>query len=581
MNQPATVHRILIVDDNEAIRDDFRKILAPVRTNDIQAAGLAVFGHLADQTEDDGHVYEVHFANQGAAALELVQKSRSANQRYTLAFIDMRMPPGWDGVETVKRLWEADPKLQVVFVTACSDHNWKEIVSAIGISDRLLIVRKPFDTIEIKQLATSACARFDLEEQLSTRMLDLEKLVTERTHDLRQARDAAELANETKSRFLANVSHEIRTPLNGIMGMSELLLDTTLTSEQREYARASHSSASMLLALLNDVLDLSRMESGQYTIEHRLFSLKDLVDEVAVLLRPTASAKSLVLNCDVSDELPDLVCSDSARIRQILTNLATNAIKFTPSGSVDIRLVVTSVTEDDVEVVIHVSDTGIGIPSEKLDSVFSAFVQCDDSTTRLFGGTGLGLSISRHLADLLGGSLTAESSPREGTTFSLQLSLPRAAESSANQPAVGPVTGEDASFDNNDLQGGIRVLLVDDHPFNRLFARRSLEKLNCHVDMAENGHQAVEMYREASYDLILMDCLMPVMDGYTATRAIRQAEGVDRRVPIVALTAQAMENDRARCLAADMDDFVSKPLSMDSLATIVQKWTAESAAAAK
>jgi signal transduction histidine kinase/ActR/RegA family two-component response regulator len=377
---------------------------------------------------------------------------------------------------------------------------------------------------------------------------------------LHSARSAAEAANHAKSAFLANMSHEIRTPMNGILGMAELLERTSLSAEQHDYADTIRQSGRALLALINDILDLAKVEAGKMQLHAETFDPAELLRDVARLFRAGAADKGLDLHVETPPDAPRPVLGDALRVRQILANLTGNAVKFTERGSVTLRL---KVEANGLR--YEIEDTGIGIAAPEIPRLFDVFTQAQSGSPRKFDGTGLGLAISQKFATLMGGRIDVVSEPTRGSTFTFTVALPV-----SSQPVIAPVAVP-SSTPGTTI--GARILVVEDNLVNQKLVRIMLDRLGCQCEMASSGAEALSMAAHRAYDLVLMDWQMPEMDGLETARRLQTLWGPHGGAPIVAVTASAMSGDREACLAAGMSDYLPKPIDMATLAQVVERWT--------
>lgn len=538
--------RILIVDDNEATHRNFAKILGEESTD----PGLGNAPPAAPRPR-----YAIDFASQGEQALELVRGAIAEGRPHLLAFVAMHMPPGWDGLRTIEELWREHPTLQTVVCTASLDHSLSRATQRLGSPERLLVLQKPFDAVEVEQLARSLCAR-----------AQLETAVQEHVEELRRARAAAEAADRAKSTFLSNISHEIRTPLTPILGFAAMMAEEELPrAQQVEYLNTICGSGNYLLRLLSAVLDLAKLEADSLEFELLPFSPAESLRQAMAMLRGQAITKGIGFELVLDGPLPPMVVSDATRLQQILLNLIGNAIKFTSRGQVVVRASSRPVQDRLVDLRVEVEDSGIGIPADKLDRLFSPFSQVDASTARRFGGTGLGLAIARRLARGMGGNIEVRSEEGRGSCFTIQMTLALPDGVAGNPLPAGAGTAGRGPGTRPTVALPLRVLVADDAADSRKLMSRLLQRAGAGVTLACDGGEAMRHWHAAAatgntFDLVITDLQMPVLDGCELTRELRRAGCT---APILACTASAQPTDHQAVVAAGCDAWITKPLDRE------------------
>ena len=577
--------RILVIDDTEAIHEDFRTILGgdTADTTTFDQAEAAILDNAPTDTKKDS--FEIDSAFQGQEGLEKVRQALQQGRPYAMAFVDIRMPPGWDGIETIQRIWKEYPDLQVVICTAYSDYQWHDIVKKLGKTEKLLILKKPFDEVEAHQLASALTEKWHLTQQARLKHEELEHIVKQRTKQLQEtnseleevnrklaiALHETEKADRAKSEFLANMSHEIHTPMNAIIGFSDVLAEKDLVEEQKQNINIIRESGHNLLRIIDDILDLSKIETGRLDTKIIDCSLGQLLNSIEALMKPKAKEKELEFGIIANNALPAQIHTDPARLRQCLVYLVDNAVKFTERGHIHINV---SLEQRQAKPFIRfdIEDTGIGIPPDKQKLIFESFAQADGSTSRKYGGTGLGLTITKQLAKLLGGELTVTSKVGKGSVFSLI--IPAGVDVNKQLPLDGyGIDSELNASRHSHTQPRFsgHVLVAEDDRISQVLVKSILKRLGLQITIAENGNQVLQKALTQQFDLIFMDIQMPNMNGYEATTELRN-KGL--RTPIVALTAFVMKGNEEKCIEAGCDGYLAKPIDQRELVKTISKYLA-------
>lgn len=485
--------------------------------------------------------YRVNVARNGKEALEMADKVD-----FDIILLDIQMPI-MDGYETCRRL-KSNPEtadIPIIFLTAQTD---KESIVKGFQAGAVDYLTKPFNNMELK-------SRIRTQVDLKKHRDNLEEMVNERTYQLNEALQKVNIAAKAKEQFLANMSHEIRTPLNGVMGMASLLQKTILDSEQEYFLQTLSSSARYLQTIVDDIFDYTLLNTGSLQISAELFSPKESIRKSTELFRYRCEEKGLTFDLNFSEKLPLTVKADSKKINRILSLLLSNGLKFTEKGGVGVYV---SYDDTSSNLIMKVSDTGIGIDTLDKDKIFEKFSQLDSSSQRSFGGTGMGLALCRELLNLLKGSIEVESDVNAGSTFTIKVKV----EAIEQQPAVLP------SFTKAE---GSNILLVEDDKTNQAVAKKILSSFGLDIDMADNGAIALNKLQNKKYDLILMDIMMPVMNGYDTTKAIRSNKQWEK-IPIVALTACLVKNAEEQCIKCGMNDYLEKPIDPEKLLTTINRY---------